>query len=100
MFASRSLTEHLVRGLLGFTALVVAFVVMTHESLWSIPLALGGVFLLRGCPTCWTVGLLETVWNSQRSACRTGRCDSGQLFQGAQTESSQPRSFPGHPPAR
>ena len=31
MFASSSVTEHLLRGLFGFTALVVAFVVVTRE---------------------------------------------------------------------
>lgn len=75
MFASKSVTEHLVRGLLGFTALVGAFVVMTHESLWSIPLGLVGVALLRGCPTCWTIGLMET-WSgrSPSSLCSDGTC--------------------------
>ena len=76
MFASLSIAEHLVRGLLGFTALIGAVVVMTHESLWSIPLALVGVVLLRGCPTCWMIGLAETVTSrSTAKLCRDGPCD-------------------------
>lgn len=74
--ASRSLAEHLLRGLLGFTALVVAFVVMTHESLWSIPVALVGVVLLRGCPTCWLIGLTETV-TAKRSFSIEKPCEDG-----------------------
>ena len=52
MFGSKSLTEHLVRGLLGFGAIAVAFIVMLHGSPWSLAFALGGIALLRGCPTC------------------------------------------------
>lgn len=73
MFASKSITEHLVRGLAGFTALVAAFVVMTHGSLWSIPLALVGVVFLRGCPTCWMIGLMET-------SCGTGKSCAEPVF--------------------
>jgi hypothetical protein len=72
---SKSLTEHLVRGLVGFAALVGAFLVMLHESLWSIPLAALGVVLLRGCPTCWMVGLMETVTaRSTAKVCADGAC--------------------------
>jgi hypothetical protein len=75
-FASSSVAEHLVRGLLGFTALIVAFVFMMGESLWSIPIALVGVFLLRGCPTCWTIGLIET-WSARSTSklCGNGACE-------------------------
>lgn len=75
-FASSSVTEHLVRGLFGFTALVVSFVVMMNGSMWSIPLALVGVALLRGCPTCWMIGLMET-WSARSTSkvCQDGSCE-------------------------
>jgi hypothetical protein len=75
-FASKSLTEHLVRGFFGFTALVSAFLVMMHGSAWSTPIALVGVALLRGCPTCWTVGWME-AWSARSTAkiCRDGSCE-------------------------
>jgi len=56
MFASKSLTERLVRGLVGVTALVGAVPVMLHDPLWSMPLGLAGVLRLRGCPTRWMGG--------------------------------------------
>jgi hypothetical protein len=75
MFGSRSLAEHLFRGLLGFGAFACAFIVMTHGSLWSIALALAGIALLRGCPTCWTLGLLETLSaRSTQRVCQDGSC--------------------------
>jgi hypothetical protein len=74
--ASKSLAEHLVRGLLGFTALVGAVMGMLHGSLWSIPLAALGVVLLRGCPTCWMIGLMETVTaRSTAKLCSNRACD-------------------------
>jgi hypothetical protein len=73
--ASSSLTEHLVRGLLGFTALIGAVFVMLHGSMWSIPLLLLAVVLLRGCPTCWMIGLGETLTKrATAEVCRDGSC--------------------------
>lgn len=70
MFASQSLSEHVVRGLGGFGLLALA--------VWLTPTYIGallfvplGLVLLRGCPMCWTMGLIETVWNAQRR--RTGQ---------------------------
>jgi hypothetical protein len=67
MFASKSLSIHLLRGLGGFGAFALAIV--TIQFIWPmlilIPL---GLFLLRGCPMCWTMGLIETVRNSLRKS--------------------------------
>ena len=61
MFASKTLYEHLLRGVLGIGALWLAVAIGTSHPLGS--LALGGMVLLafRGCPICWTIGLFETV---------------------------------------
>ena len=60
MFASRSVPRHLVRGALGLPMLVAAFALVP----WLGPLALlllaPAVVLLRGCPTCWALGLAQT----------------------------------------
>jgi hypothetical protein len=46
-----------------------------NGSLWSIAPALTGIVLLRGCPTCWTLGFLETLSaRSTRLVCRDGSC--------------------------
>jgi len=76
-FASRSVTEHLLRGALGIGALATAAFV-------PLPAALGllvlGLVALRGCPMCWTMGLIETVyarWTGRRpplGACLDGAC--------------------------
>ena len=60
VFGSKSLIGHLLRGLTGFAAVYWAF---THQSepVLSV-LAIGAAFVLfRGCPVCWTVGLVETI---------------------------------------
>ena len=60
MFASRSVPRHLVRGALGLPLMVAAFVLVP----WAGPLALllivPAAVLLRGCPTCWALGLAQT----------------------------------------
>jgi hypothetical protein len=79
MFASRSLAVHLARGALGLGALVATAVAaprMPWLALVSLPLAL---LALRGCPMCWTVGLVETVvaaaqGRRARQTCPDGRC--------------------------
>jgi len=72
MFASSTWTEHLLRGLIGIAAFVGAF--MMREALPWLSLALLplGLVALRGCPMCWTVGLIELGMNKMR-----GRTDQG-----------------------
>ena len=65
-FASRSVTQHYVRGALGLLALVAAFA----GAVAGMPAALASLILTvvawRGCPTCWAVGLMQTC---EREAC-------------------------------
>ena len=59
MFASKTLSEHVLRGAIGIGALWYAVTIAeTYPSL-----ALGVLVLLafRGCPICWTIGLFETA---------------------------------------
>jgi hypothetical protein len=65
MFASRSVGRHLVRGVVGLSLLVAAFVLAATWSPLALLLALPAVVALRGCPTCWALGLVQT-----RAACR------------------------------
>jgi hypothetical protein len=62
MFKSKSIGIHLVRGLGGFGLLAAAF---SGRLPLGAEILLGGcgVFLLRGCPMCWAVGLIGTVLN-------------------------------------
>jgi hypothetical protein len=60
VFGSKSLIGHLLRGLTGFVAVYWAFM---HQSEPVLAVLAVGVALVlfRGCPVCWTVGLMETI---------------------------------------
>ncbi len=59
--ASGSLRAHLSRGAVGLTAAILAIVLAAVVGPISLVLLLVTVFAWRGCPTCWTVGLLGTL---------------------------------------
>jgi len=60
LFASSSVAVHVARGVLGLL-LVVAGLALTSWSAWSLLLVPLGVLAWRGCPTCWTLGLIATI---------------------------------------
>lgn len=62
LFASMSLTGHLLRGAAGIFLLYWAIRHQSETGL-SLTAALGALVAFRGCPVCWTVGLIETVLN-------------------------------------
>ena len=60
-FASKSIPRHLARGAIGFGLIIgsIALVpVAGPATLLAAPLAL---IAFRGCPTCWMVGLAQTI---------------------------------------
>ncbi len=71
-FASGSLTEHVLRGVVGL-ALVVAAFVLAGSHPWAMLLLLPGVVAWRGCPTCWALGLGATL-SRGRIGCSDGSC--------------------------
>lgn len=60
LFASASLAGHLVRGGIAIGLLIWAFRHQDQTAL-SLAAAIGALIAFRGCPVCWTVGLVETV---------------------------------------
>jgi hypothetical protein len=71
IFGSRSLSVHLLRGAAGLGALIVGlWAVFTLGWPALAPLAVAAI-LLKGCPTCWTQGLFETL-EYRRSLRRAG----------------------------
>ncbi|WP_194834757.1 hypothetical protein [Nocardia sp. XZ_19_369] len=74
-FASTSVPRHLARGVAGFGALIGAFALLPWIGVASLLLAPVGFIALRGCPTCWAIGLMQTIsmGRLQRS-CADGRC--------------------------
>lgn len=75
-FASASLPRHLVRGAIGFGALLGSLALIPVAGLASLPLAPVGLIALRGCPMCWVIGLVGTVSSGRlRRECVDGRCE-------------------------
>lgn len=60
-FASSSVAVHLVRGVLGLVLLVSAFAFIPTVGPLALLQAPFGVLALRGCPTCWAIGLGATI---------------------------------------
>jgi hypothetical protein len=61
VFASTSLARHLARGAIGFGLIGAALALAASVGPGALLLAPAGMIALRGCPTCWTVGLIETI---------------------------------------
>jgi len=77
MFASKTISGHLARGALGVGTLAFALSAAAAHPwlpLAALPIAL---VALRGCPTCWTVGLVQTVVAKLRGKSTEGLCLDG-----------------------
>lgn len=72
VFASRSVTEHVLRGILGLVLVVVALA-YSGSSPWALLLVVPAVVAWRGCPTCWALGLAATL-SRGRTGCDDGSC--------------------------
>ncbi|NUP28102.1 MAG: hypothetical protein HOQ36_19940 [Nocardia sp.] len=74
-FASASLPEHLVRGAVGFGALIGSIALIPVAGPIGLVLLPVGLLALRGCPTCWAVGLMQTVSRGRlQRSCAGDRC--------------------------
>jgi hypothetical protein len=74
-FASTSVPRHLLRGIIGFGALIGSFALTPVIGLISFALLPVGFFALRGCPMCWTMGLIETISAGRlKRSCADGSC--------------------------
>jgi hypothetical protein len=75
IFASTSVARHLMRGAIGFGLIAAALVLATSRGPVALLLAPSGVVALRGCPTCWIVGLVETISAGRlKRACNGNNC--------------------------
>ncbi|PKV96664.1 hypothetical protein ATK30_7622 [Amycolatopsis echigonensis] len=74
-YASKSLTVHLARGIVGF-GLIAASIALAPVIGWASLVALPvGVLALRGCPTCWVAGLVQTLSRGRlERTCADGQC--------------------------
>jgi hypothetical protein len=72
--ASTSVARHLARGAIGFGLIGAAFALIPSIGPASLLLAAPGMVALRGCPTCWIAGLIQTIsaGRLQRTCTETG----------------------------
>lgn len=61
MFATRTLSGHLIRGALAFGLFYVAIKQQAVHPVLSVLAGLLALVAMRGCPMCWAIGLFETV---------------------------------------
>ncbi len=75
MLQSRNTIEHVLRGLVGFGLLTVAVLYSSRLGWWTLAPLAGALLSFRGCPTCWSVGLVETLLSRRaRGSCADGTC--------------------------
>ena len=61
IFGNKSILVHLLRGILGLGSLLIAlkgYDLVGWPALLLLPVAL---WMLKGCPVCWSIGLVESV---------------------------------------
>lgn len=69
-FASESLAGHLLRGAVAFMLLYWAITHQQAQPFTALLAGAGALVAMRGCPVCWTIGLVETI--SQKLRHRPG----------------------------
>jgi hypothetical protein len=67
MFGSASLGAHLMRGAVAAALLAWAIVHQTAYPWLSLGAGVAALAAFRGCPMCWTVGLVETLSRGHRA---------------------------------
>ena len=68
MFGSAFLGAHLMRGAAAAALLAWAIVHQTAHPWLSLGAGVAALVVLRGCPMCWTVGLVETLSQGRRDS--------------------------------
>lgn len=91
LFASSSVPLHLARGAIGFGLIGAAFALTPSHGPLALLFAPIGVVALRGCPTCWIVGLIETISAGRlQRTCNENGCTLDRLSSGT-TDVQQPK---------
>jgi hypothetical protein len=61
MFASKSVTAHIFRGVIAAALIVWALDLQSTEPVFAVAAGVAAVAAMKGCPLCWAVGLFETI---------------------------------------
>jgi len=80
IFASRSVTEHVLRGIIGLCLSYAALRCLAQPGLPNLASAVilegFAIFAFRGCPMCWTVGMIHTVFGKFTGAKACEACNN------------------------
>jgi len=68
IFGSAFLGAHLMRGAAAAALFALAIVHQTTHPWLSLGAGVAALVALRGCPMCWTVGLIETLSKGRRDS--------------------------------
>ena len=68
MFGSAFLGAHLLRGAAAAALLACAIVDEAAHPWLSLGAGVAALVALRGCPMCWTLGLVETLSQDRRNS--------------------------------
>ena len=66
LFATRTVSGHLIRGAVAFALLYAAIGLHHAHPYWSVLAGLLALVAMRGCPACWAIGLVETIRQRRR----------------------------------
>jgi hypothetical protein len=61
MFASRTVAFHLTKGAIAATLIAWALDHQSSDPAFALAAGVLAVIAMRGCPLCWTLGLVETI---------------------------------------
>jgi hypothetical protein len=61
MFASKTIAAHLMRGVIAAALIAWALQHQSSDPAFAVAAGVVAVVAMRGCPLCWTVGLVETI---------------------------------------
>jgi len=91
MFASKTISGHLARGAVGLGTM--GFALSGAAAHPWLPLAALPIVLVafRGCPTCWTVGLMQTLFAKLRGKSTEGLCLDGSCALASRREAQRVR---------
>jgi hypothetical protein len=69
-FASRTVTRHVARGVVGVAMVAVAIGWAGDWPILAVVALLLALVAFRGCPMCWTIGLFEVLVHRVRTVRR------------------------------
>lgn len=82
MFGSAFLGAHLMRGAVAAALLAWAIVNQATDTWLSLGAGVAALVVLRGCPMCWTVGLVETLLQHRRDSADAPANSAGESIGG------------------